>query len=138
MLGSCWDGTLLQLICIRLTSFFAGLRPAQKLVCESHLYHIPYHISYQIFYHKSYQVSHHIIYNNRYHIITYIIYHNIYHIVWYVCGYLLWSPEILEVARTLTHDSLMTISFSSRGRSSCTAPNCLTEILGCLRQLLLS
>ena len=53
--------------------------------------------------------------------------------VWY--GYSLWSPEILKVAGPLTHDSFMTISFSSRGRSSHTAPNCLTEILGCLRQL---
>ena len=60
------------------TSFFAGLRPAQKLVSESHLYHIPSHISYQIFYHISYQVSHHIMYNNRYHIITYIIIYTTY------------------------------------------------------------
>ena len=51
-------------------------------------------------------------------------------LVWY--GYSLWSPKILEVAGALTHDSFMTISFSSRGRSSLTAPNCLTEILGCL------
>ena len=50
-------------------------------------------------------------------------------------GYSLWSSEILEVAGALTHDSFMTISFSSRARSSRTAPNCLTEILGCLRQL---
>ena len=82
------------------------------------LYHIPYHISYQIFYHISYQVSHHIIYNNRYHIITYII---IYTILFNMCvdicyedqRYLRW-PE----------PWLMTISFSTRGRSSRTAPNC--------------
>ena len=116
------------------TSFFAGLRPAQKLVSESHLYHIPYHISYQIFYHISYQVSHHIIYYNRYHVITLII---IYIILFkHVCGYWLWSPEILELAGAMTHDSFMTISFSSRGTSSRTAPNCLTDILGCLRKLL--
>ena len=41
--------------------------------------------------------------------------------------------QILEVTGALTHDLFMTISFSSRGRSSRTAPNCLTEILGCLR-----
>ena len=46
-----------------------------------------------------------------------------------------YEVQILEVAGALTHDSFMTISFSSRGRSSRTAPNCLTEILGCLRQL---
>ena len=43
-------------------------------------------------------------------------------------GYSLCSPEILEMAGALTHDLFMTISFSSRGRSSRTAPNCLTEI----------
>ena len=46
-----------------------------------------------------------------------------------------YEVQILEVAGALTHDSFMTISFASRGRSSRTAPNCLTEILGCLRQL---
>ena len=88
------------------TSFFDGLRPAQKLVTSfiSYLlYHIPYHISYQIFYHISYQVSHHIMYNNRYHILTCII---IYIILFNMCVdihyevqiYLRW-PEL----RLMTH-----------------------------------
>ena len=49
---------------ISLTSFFAGLRPAQKLVSECHSYHIFY-----IIYHIIYHIGYHIVYDNTYHII---------------------------------------------------------------------
>ena len=53
-----------------------------------------------------------------------MIYDLIYDTIWYNIFCLnRYEVQILEVAGPLTHDSFMTISFSSRGRSSRTAPN---------------
>ena len=53
-----------------------------------------------------------------------MIYDLIYDTIWYNIFCLnRYEVQILEVAGPLTHDSFMTISFSSRGRSSCTTPN---------------